>query len=70
MYVLMVTLTTAHHSHGKDGVVRHFWVGIVRKLAEGVQNVETRVGHGNESQGQGYSSPQGGLTVTELHKPK
>lgn len=47
----IIPLTTAHHAHGKDGVVGHLRVSIVRKLAEGVQDVQTRVGHGNESQG-------------------
>lgn len=40
-------LTTAHHAHGKDGVVGHLGVSIVGKLAKGVQDVQTRVGHGN-----------------------
>lgn len=59
-------LTTAHHAHGKDGVVRHLWVSIVREFAEGVQNIESRVGDGDESQGERHCSPQGRLTVTQL----
>lgn len=46
----------------------HFGVGIMGKLAEGVQDVQTRVGHGNEGQGEGHRSPQGGLAVTQLRK--
>lgn len=66
-YVMLLTrLTTAHHAHGKDGVVGHLGVSIVGKLAEGVQDVQTRVGHRNESQGQRHCSPQGGLTITQL----
>lgn len=38
-------LTTAHHAHGKDGVVGDLGVSIMGKLAEGVQDVQTRVGH-------------------------
>lgn len=62
----LIRLTAAHHAHGKDGVVRHLRVSIVRKLAEGVQDVQARVGNRNESQGEGYSSPQGGLAITQL----
>lgn len=36
------------------------------ELAEGVQDVQTRVGHRNEGQGQGHCSPQRGLTITQL----
>lgn len=59
-------LTTANHAHGKDGVVRHLWVSIVREFAKGVQNIESRVGDGDESQGERHCSPQGRLTVTQL----
>lgn len=59
-------LTAAHHAHGKDGVVRHLWVSVVRKFAEGVQNIEARVGDGDESQGERHRSPEGRLTVTQL----
>lgn len=38
-------LTAAHHAHSEDGVVRDLWVSIVGKLAEGVQDVQTRVRH-------------------------
>lgn len=66
-YVMPITpLTTAHHAHGKDGVVGHLRVSIVGKLAECVQDVQTRVGHRNESQGKRHRSPQGGLTITQL----
>lgn len=64
--MLIIRLTTAHHAHGKDGVVGHLGVSVVRKLAECVQDVQTRVGHGNESQGKWHRSPQGGLTITQL----
>jgi len=60
----MLKLTAAHHAHGKDRIVRDLWVSIMGELAEGVQDVQTRVGHGNESEGQGHRSPQGGLTIT------
>lgn len=42
------------------------WVSIMGKLAQGVQDVQARVGHRNESKGQGYCSPQGGLPITQL----
>lgn len=42
----------------------------MRELAEGVQNVETRVGHRNKGQGKGHCSPQCGLTITQLVKSK
>ncbi len=64
--VPVTRLTTAHHAHGKNRVVWHLWVSIVGKLAECVQDVQTRVGHRNESQGQGHRSPQGGLTIPQL----
>lgn len=64
----MLTHTTAHHAHGKDGVVGNLWVSIVRELAEGVQDVQTRIGHGDESEGQGYRSPQGGLSIAQLQQ--
>lgn len=47
--MLRSRLTTAHHAHGKDGVVGHLGVSVMGKLAEGVQDVQTGVGHGNES---------------------
>lgn len=62
----MTRLTAAHHAHGKDGVVGHLGVSVVGEFAEGVQDVQTRVGHGNESQGEGHCSPQGGLTIPQL----
>ena len=62
----VMRLTAAHHAHGKDGVVRHLGVGVVGKLAESVQDVQTRVGHGNESQGERHRPPEGGLSVTQL----
>lgn len=66
----LTELTTAHHAHGEDGVVRDLGVGVMGELAEGVQDVQARVGHRNESQGQGHSSPQGGLAVTQLTERK
>lgn len=70
MELTEVRLTTAHHAHGKNGVVGDFRVSIMRELAEGVQNVETRVGHRNKGQGKGHCSPQCGLTITQLVKSK
>lgn len=66
----LTRLTAAHHAHGEDGVVRDLGVGVVGELAEGVQDVQTGVGHGNESQGQRHGSPQGGLAVTQLTETK
>lgn len=43
-------LTAAHHAHGEDGVVRDLWVGVVRELAERVQDVESGIGNGDERQ--------------------
>lgn len=43
-------LTAAHHAHGEDRVVRNLRVSIVGKLAERVEDVEARVGHGDEGQ--------------------
>jgi len=59
-------LTAAHHAHGEDGVVGHLGVGVVGELAERVQDVQPGVGHGDEGQGEGHRSPQGGLPVTQL----
>lgn len=64
--IARILRTTAHHAHGKDGVVRDLGVSVMGKLAEGVQDIETRVRHGYESQGEGHCSPQGGLTIAQL----
>lgn len=61
-------LTAAHHAHGKDGVVGDLGVSIVGELAEGVEDVEARVGDGDERQGEGHGSAQGGLPIPQLHR--
>lgn len=50
-------LTAAYHAHGKDGVVGDLWVSIVGELAECVQDVEARIRHGDQGQGQRYRTP-------------
>ena len=52
-------------THGKDGVVSHLGVRVVRELAQHVEDVQLRVRDGDEAESEGHGSPDGGLAVAK-----
>lgn len=52
-------------AHGENGVVRHLGVGVVRELAERVQDVELGVGDGAEGEGERHGATDHRLAVAQ-----
>lgn len=61
-----VVSARAQEAHGKDGVVRYLGVLVVRKLAEGVEDVELRVRGRDEAEGEGDGAAYHGLAVSGI----
>ena len=66
----MSPLTSSDNAHGHDGIVGNLRVTVMRKLAEGVQDLKLGVGDGDEGQRQWHCPADWKLSVTQLEKER
>jgi len=60
----IMTHTCTYNAHSKNGVVSDLGVTIMRKLAENIENLQTRIGSWHECQGKWNSTLDNRLSIT------